>query len=709
MKNCYDNRELSWLKFNERVLEEARDFTVPLGERLGFAAIFQSNLDEFFMVRVGSLCECITLGIGEPDNKTDMMPEKQLEAIFKRCRELAHMRDVCYFDISSTLQERFGATQVDFRALSKKEEEFLGKYFEKEIKPLLSPQVIDKRCQFPFLTNKSIYACAHLESKSGIKLGLVAASGSFSRVIFLPTPGNIRFMLAEELILHYIPLLFPNSKINSKSLIRVTRNADISPEEGMFDHDIDYRGVMERLLRKRRKQRAVRLELSRRLSDSAISELRKQLGLFSKNQIFMQNSPLDLSFVYYLKSRLEPLSKDLYYPRYIPVNSPMIRRGNPVIPQIEARDILLSYPYESINPFLRLLDEAAEQEDVISIKITLYRVAPNSKVIEALAAAAENGKEVMALVELRARFDEENNIGWSRRLEGAGVNVIYGPESLKVHSKLLLITRKTADGVRYITQIGTGNYNEKTSKLYTDFSLMTGNAEIGENAAYVFNCLSRDEPVDKSDLLLVSPTTLQQGAAEKIDKQIKLARCGEDAFVGLKLNSLTDKLLIDKLIEASKAGVKILLAVRGICCLVAGVAGFTENIRVISIVGRFLEHSRIYLFGAGESPEVYISSADFMTRNTERRIEVAAPLLDTAIKARVIKYFHQMFEDNVKARVMRPDGTYQKRPLFPNETPVNFQEEQMNEAILSAETIRVGIRVKPYKLKRKNDRTNNNN
>jgi polyphosphate kinase len=701
MKNCYDNRELSWLKFNERVLEEARDFAVPLGERLNFAAIFQSNLDEFFMVRVGSLCECITLGIGEPDNKTAMTPEKQLDAIFRRCRELALSRDVCYFDISQTLEERFGVTQVDFRALSKKEEEFLGKYFEKEIQPLLSPQVIDKRCQFPFLSNKSIYACAQLESKSGIKLGLVAASGSFSRVIFLPSEKKNRFMLAEELILHYMPLLFPNGKIISKSLLRVTRNADISPEEGMYDHDIDYRGVMERLLKKRRKQRAVRVELSRQLSDAAVSELRKQLGLFSKNQIFLQNSPLDLSFVYYLKSRLEALSKDLYYPRYTPVNSPLVKRGAPIIPQIEARDILLSYPYESITPFLKLLDEAAEDETVVSIKITLYRVAPNSKVIEALAAAAENGKEVTALVELRARFDEENNIGWSRRLEGAGVNVIYGPESLKVHSKLLLITRKTADDIRFITQIGTGNYNEKTSKLYTDFSLMTSSPAIGLNAAEVFNCLSRDEPVEKSDLLLVAPTTLQQQAAVKIDAQIQLARCGEKAFIGLKLNSLTDKLLIDKLIEASRAGVEILLAVRGICCLIAGVPGFTENIRVISIVGRFLEHSRIYIFGAGDSPEVYISSADFMTRNTERRIEVAAPLLDRTLRDRVLRYFRLMFSDNIKARVMKPDGSYQKRPLAPNETPLSFQDELMNEAIQSADTIRVAIKVKPYKIKKK--------
>jgi polyphosphate kinase len=703
MKSCYDNRELSWLKFNERVLEEARDFSVPLGERLNFAAIFQSNLDEFFMVRVGSLCECVTLGIGDPDNKTDMTPEKQLEAIFKRCRELSLSRDVCYFDISETLEERFGATQVDFRALSKKEEEFLGKYFEKEMKQLLSPQVIDKRCQFPFLSNKSIYACAHLESKGSIKLGLVAASGSFSRVIFLPTPGKIRFMLAEELILHYLPLLFPNSKITSKSLIRVTRNADINPEEGMYDHDIDYRGVMERLLKKRRKQRAVRLELSRHLSDAATAELRKQLCLFSKNQIFTQNSPLDLSFVYTLKNKLEVLSKDLYFPRYIPVNSPMIKRAAPVIPQIEARDILLSYPYESISPFLKLLDEAAEDKSVVSIKITLYRVARNSKVIEALAAAAENGKEVTALVELRARFDEENNIGWSRRLEGAGVNVIYGPETLKVHSKLLLITRKTADGIRFITQIGTGNYNENTSKLYTDFSLMTGNNAIGENAAYVFNCLSTNVPVSHSELLLVSPTTLQNQAVLKIEHQIKLAQNGEEAFIGLKLNSLTDKLLIDKLIEASGAGVKILLAVRGICCLVAGVPGQTENIRVISIVGRFLEHSRVYIFGAGEDPEVYISSADFMTRNTERRIEVAAPVLDKTLRDRVLKYFRLMFSDNVKARVMRPDGTYQKRPLFPNETPLSFQEELMNEAIASAETIRVAVKVKPYRKKRKTD------
>jgi polyphosphate kinase len=699
MKPCYDNRELSWLKFNERVLEEARDRDVPLGERLGFAAIFQSNLDEFFMVRVGSLCECVTAGINEPDNKTELTPQRQLEAIFRRTKELALRRDVCYFDILSELETEFGVEQVDFRELSKKEEEYLRRFFEDEIKELLSPQVVDKRCQFPFLSNKSIYAVAHLESKGSIKLGLVAASGSFSRVIFLPTPGKIRFMLAEELILHYMPLLFPNYKINSKSLIRVTRNADINLQEGMYDYDIDYRGVMERLLKKRRKQKAVRLELSRNLSDPAVTELKKQLGLLSKNQIFRQNSPLDLSFVYTLKNRLEPLSRDLYFPRFVPVNSPDIKRGSPIIPQIEAHDILLSYPYESISPFLKLLEEAADEKDVVSIRITLYRVAPNSKVIEALAAAAENGKEVTALVELRARFDEENNIGWSKRLESAGVNVIYGPEALKVHSKLLLIALKEADGVKLITQIGTGNYNEKTSKLYSDFSLMTANKEIGKNAAYFFNCLSTGVPVEGSELFLVAPTCLQNKAAEKIDRQISLAKSGKEAFIGLKLNSLTDKVLIDKLIEASKAGVKILLAVRGICCLIAGVPGFTENIKVISIVGRYLEHSRIYIFGAGENPEVFISSADFMTRNTERRIEVAAPILDPVIKSRILNYFRLMFSDNVKARVMRPDGIYEKRPLAPNEIPLSFQEELMNEAVAGAETIRVGIKVKPRRIR----------
>ena len=656
MKEYYDNRELSWLKFNERVLEEATDKRVPLCERLMFAAIFQSNLDEFFMVRVGSLYDRTLVDSDERDNKTDMTCSEQLDAIFARSAELASMRDEAYKGIMSELGE-YGVEQVNFKQLSKEEENYLRVYFTAEILPLISPQVIDKRHPFPFLKNKEIYAVAHLESKSSVKIALVPASGTFSRVIFLPGSKN-RFMLVEELILHYMPLVFENYKILDKSLMRITRNADIDMEEALYDHDVDLREVMSELIKKRKKLSPVRMELSRRLGDQAVEYLCEKLELDPK-QIFRQRSPLDLSFVYDLRSRLEESFPMLFFGRADPQPSGELVRNEPVIPQILRRDVLLFYPFESIRPFLHMLMEAALDPNVVSIKITLYRVASNSKVVDALVAAAENGKDVLVLVELRARFDEENNIGWSKRLERAGCNVIYGPESLKVHSKLLLITRKAGGGkVEYITQIGTGNYNEKTSALYTDLSLMTANQDIGAEAAMIFNALSTNTLVENTSKLLVAPRCLQNKIIEMIDFEIAAAERGEKAFIGLKLNSLTDKDLIDKLVEASRKGVKIRMVIRGICCLVAGVEGYTENIRITSIVGRYLEHSRIYIFGTDQRRKIYISSADFMTRNTLRRVEVAVPIYDIRVRKRIMHIFGILTSDNVKARKMLPDSTY---------------------------------------------------
>lgn len=656
MKPYYDNRELSWLKFNERVLEEATDKSVPLCERLMFAAIFQSNLDEFFMIRVGSLYDRTLVGSEEKDNKTDMTCAEQLSAIFRRAAELAPARDEAYRGIMSEL-EKHGVEQVNFRQLSKDEENYLKLYFTAEILPLISPQVIDKRHPFPFLKNKEIYAVAQLESKSSVKIALVPASGTFSRIIFLPGSKN-RFMLVEELILHYMPLIFENYKILDKSLMRITRNADINMEEALYDHDVDLRDVMSELLKKRKKLSPVRMELSRKLGDAAVEYLCEKLEL-SPEQIFRQKSPLDLSFVYPLRSRLEETLPLLFFGRADPQPPREIIREQPILPQVMKRDILLSYPFESIRPFLKMLLEAANDPAVISIKITLYRVASDSKVIDALIAAAENGKDVLVLVELRARFDEENNIGWSKRLERAGCNVIYGPESLKVHSKLLLITRKDPGGkVLYITQVGTGNYNEKTSALYTDLSLLTANQDIGAEAAVVFNALSTNTIVEHTSKLLVAPRCLQNKIVDMIDGEIAAAERGEPAFIGLKLNSLTDKVLMEKLVEASQKGVKIRMVIRGICCLVAGVKGYTENIEITSIVGRYLEHSRIYIFGTAERRKIYISSADFMTRNTIRRVEVAVPIYDVRVRKRIMHIFGVLTSDNVKARKMLPDGTY---------------------------------------------------
>lgn len=687
-KNCYDNRELSWLKFNERVLEEATDPTVPLCERMTFASIFQSNLDEFFMVRVGSIFDQMLLDPSIRENKTNMTCEEQLDRIFKRVKELIPRKDEAYKEIMHQLSSH-GIEQVDFKSLSKKEEEYLREYFKKEISPLISPQIIDKRNPFPFFKNKDIYAVAYLESKSpeSVRLGIIPSSGVYDRLIFLPRQENkVCFMLAEELILHYMDSVFENYSIIDKALIRVTRNADINADEALYDHDVDFRDAMSELLKKRKKLAPVRLEMSRHLSKPALMYLCGKFEL-SEAQIFYMKTPLDLSFIFPLFNKIKDTASDsptLFFAPLSPQSSPDITDKEPMIAQVQKNDILLSYPYQSIKPFIRLLNNAAFDKNVVSVKITLYRVAKDSQIVDALIRCAENGKDVLVLVELRARFDEENNIGWSKRLEDAGCRVIYGLEGLKVHSKLLLITRKVNNKIEYITQIGTGNYNEKTSKLYTDLSLMTADPKIAAEANLVFNALSFGSCVEHTDYLLVAPKCLQNKIIAMIDEQITLAKSGQPAYIGAKMNSLTDKTLIDKLIEASAAGVKIDLIIRGISCLVAGVPGYTENITVTSIVGRFLEHSRIYIFGASDK-KVYISSADFMTRNTTRRVEVAAPVLDTKIKEKILDIFKIMQRDNVKARCQQPDGTYKKKEL--SGVPLNSQEYFFRRAYEDAEKI----------------------
>ena len=612
----YENRELSWLKFNERVLEEAQDKRVPLLERLNFAAIFQSNLDEFFMVRVGSLYDQMLVNPKKKDNKTQMTAKKQLSAIFDKVNELEPMKDIAYKNIMLELMEH-GVEQVNFRSASIEEQKYLEAYFKKEIKPLISPLIIDKKTPFPFLNNKQIYCALQIQSKSNIKIGIIPASGQFSRVILLN--GGKRFILAEDLILHYAPNVFKNYKIIDKTLFRITRNADITVEEGLYDHDLDFREVMEELCKKRKKLHPVRLQLSETFSQPALEFLCKKLEL-NEEHIFYLKTPLDLSFA----GDIADICNDpsLKFDKLVPQKSESIAETMNIIPQIKRRDILLSYPYESIKPFIQLLNEAAKDPKVTDIKITLYRLAKNSQIIEALCDAAENGKNVLVLVELRARFDEENNIGWSRRLQDSGCNIIYGPRDLKVHSKLLLITRKIGQKTEYITQIGTGNYNEKTSALYTDLSLMTANPDIGTDAERLFDALLNNRLIEESEHLLIAPLALRDPILQMIDEEIEFARNGEPAYVGIKINSLCDKTIIDKLIEASQAGVKIDMVIRGICSLIAGVEGFTENITVTSIVGRYLEHSRIYIFGTEKRRKIYISSADYMTRNTIRRVEV---------------------------------------------------------------------------------------
>ena len=676
-ENVFMNRELSWLKFNERVLEEAENEEVPLCERLTFASIYQTNLDEFFMVRVGSLEDQKLLDRKIRDNKTNMTAEEQIKAILKKVRQLNGRRDQVYQQLMEELK-KYHISLTEFGSMDEEDKTNLEQYFQMEIEPLISPTVVGKRQPFPFLRNKEIYAVAVLETRNKKeRIGIIPCTNNMLERL-VPIKGkNGTYILAEELILHYIPRVFKGYQIKAKSLIRVTRNADIDAD-ALYDEDLDYREFMADLIKKRKKLSPVRLELSREMNGDVVETLCKYLDLDSTH-VLRSQTPMDLSFIFKIQDILRKNS-ELFYEKRVPQKSPSLQEGRSMIEQIKEEDKLLSYPYESIRPFLRLLNEAAEDENVISIKMTLYRLAKQSKVVEALVEAAENGKEVVVLVELRARFDEENNIEWSRRLEEAGCQVIYGLEGYKVHSKLCLITRKEEGRIQYITQIGTGNYNEKTSRLYTDLSLMTANVDIGLEAAATFQSLSKGEVVEHSEKLLIAPKCLQNRILDMIDEEIRYAEKGEPAYIGLKMNSLTDKKIIDKLIEASCSGVRIDMVIRGIACLVPGIPEKTENIHLISIVGRFLEHSRIYIFGRGERTKYYIASADFMTRNTVRRVEVAAPVLQENLKERLQNMFDLMLSDNCQARVSCPDGEYRRIVRKPDEEPLNAQEYFYQEA-----------------------------
>ena len=675
MGNVYMNREISWLKFNERVLEEAENKEVPLCERMNFVSIYQSNLDEFFMVRVGSLQDEMLLNKKVRDSKTKMTSEEQIKAILKEVKRLNKRKDAAYKSLMEQV-EKYGIKLIDFTTAKTEEKKFLEHYFNHEIVPLSSPTIVGKRQPFPFLKNENIYAVVVLETRSGKeRIGIIPCTNNMvERLIELPG-GKGRYILSENIILHYIGKVFKGYKVKGKSLIRVVRNADIDAD-ALYDEDLDYREFMEELMKERKKLSPVRLDMSREIDESVVEALCRYLDVLPE-RVFRSEAPLDLSFVYKIQDLLR-MNPELFYEKRVPQKSASFRDGVSILRQIEEEDKLLSYPYESIRPFLHMLNEAAEDDSVISIKMTLYRLAKQSKIIEALCEAAENGKEVVVLVELRARFDEENNIRWSRMLEKAGCQIIYGLEGYKVHSKLCLITKKGKDGIEYITQIGTGNYNEKTARLYTDLSLMTADEQIGMDAARVFQALAKGETVEESEHLLVAPKCLQSRIIDMIEEEIQNKKNGRDAYIGLKLNSLTDKRIIDKLIEASCAGVHIDMIIRGICCLIPGVKGMTENIHIISIVGRFLEHSRIYIFGCGENRKYYISSADFMTRNTVKRVEVAAPVYAQALKDRIQGIFDLMLSDNKKARVENADGNY---TLVKCEgEPVNSQEALYQEA-----------------------------
>ncbi len=649
---CYENRELSWLRFDQRVLEEAQDSRNPLLERLSFTAIFQNNMDEFFRVRVGNLTVKQQKAPKKKDKISGMKPGKQLRAIFEEVRELTPMRDAAYHEIMGDLR-RYGLQQVDIHTATQEEQKFLAEWFKREIRPLSIPVIVDKGKPFPFLRDRALYAVLRLESKSGIRMGLLPGNDQCQRISRLGNGG--RFILAEDVVLAFAHTVFGNARVIDRTLLRVTRSASITMEDIADIRTGDYRTDMELLLQERKRLPVIRAELSETFYQPALEYLCKKLEI-SDDQVFYAKAPLDLSFVYECK-HLVP-DPALQYPRLVPQKSAMVDERRAMFTQLRKHDILLNYPYESIRPFLRLLDEAADDPAVLSIEITLYRMARDSRVIAALCEAAGRGKEVTALTELRARFDEAGNIEWSKTLERAGVHVIYGPSEYKVHSKLLRITRKNRGKIECFTQIGTGNYNEKTAAIYTDYCLMTSDPQIGADAANVFAALREDSLPEPQTDLLVAPDGLRQPVLDMIDTEIAHAENGEDAYIGLRMNGLCDLTIMKKLIEASCAGVRIELLVRGICCLIPGIPEQTEHIAVRSIVGRYLEHARVYIFGTPDRAKVYLGSADFMPRNTENRVEICAPVKDAALRERICEEFALQFNDPVRARIRNSDGDY---------------------------------------------------
>ena len=672
-ESIFINRELSWLDFNQRVLVLGKDKNVPLAEQLKFLAIYGSNLDEFFMVRVGSLQERANLkGKKEkPENKTNMTPEEQLNAIMPKTAELQMDCDKYYHKALEALAEH-GYRKVNFDKLTKEEERFWKKYFQNELFPILSPQIVDNRHPFPFLRNKEIYLGVLLKDKKAeeMSLGIIPISSQMERLCFLKRDGETLFALTEEMVYHFVSMVFAKESIVEKCLFRVTRNADIDVKEGMMDHDIDYREIMTELLKRRRKLAAVRLQVTPAPAPEIIKMLCARLEL-NHRRVFEQKSPLDLSFFYKLDSRIENDGHaELFYSPARPMLPPL---HYSLTSEVQKHDVLLYYPYQSIRPFILMLKKAARDPEVISIKMTLYRLARESQIVQALVDAAENGKEVVALVELRARFDEQNNIDWSKQLEEAGCTVVYGFEDYKVHSKLTLITRKNAEGYSYITQIGTGNYNEKTSELYTDLSFITADPDIGAEAAGVFQNLAVQKLTEETDQMLVAPLRFKSVLLDEIERVTEAARLGRPASMILKNNAISDRDIILKLEEASKAGARIDMIVRGICCVRAGVPGKTENLHIRSIVGRYLEHARIYSFFDGRETRIYIASGDFLTRNTECRVEVGVRIKDPVLVKKLTDILEMQLADNVNAREMTPDGSYQKVKRAPGEPIVNSQ------------------------------------
>ena len=685
--NYTQNRELSWLRFNQRVLEEAKDGNVPLLERMKFVAIFTSNLDEFFMIRVGSLFDMVQTDEKHVDSRSGMTPKEQLDAIYKAVAPLYKERDKTYAEIKKELSP-YGVCGLDFEELESDEKKYVKKYFKEQILPVLSPQIVDSSHPFPHLLNKEIYVTANLKS-TGKKnkedereqvLGIVPVPTYVSDILMLPG-HDIRYIRMEKVIMEYLNLVFERHEVSDPNYICVTRNADVSPDDEALEVTDDFRKLMQKTLHKRRRMAVVRLETAEKLSPH-MQEYFCEKFKITPAQIFRTRMPMKLDYMFSIAGNLpDSMKRSLTYEPFTPQNPPYIQEGS-MLKQVRKQDILLFYPYESMNPFLKLIKDASTDPDVMTIKITIYRLAKKARLVEYLCAAAENGKEVTVLIELRARFDEQNNIDWSERLEEAGCRVIYGFDGYKVHSKICLITYRNRNDIQYITQVGTGNYNEKTAAMYTDLSLMTADRRIGQDATEFFKNMATGNLRGSYQYLIVSPVSLKSSILKMMDEEISK---GENGRIVMKMNSVTDVDFIRKVSEASCAGVKVDLIVRGICCILPGVPDYTENVRVMSVVGRYLEHPRIFSFGTGAKQKIYIGSADMMTRNTEKRVEIACPVLDDGIKKQINHDLKIMLSDNVKARLMQRDGTYIKRRN--GEHAVDSQAVFMEEAKKAAEVV----------------------
>ena len=690
--NYTQNRELSWLRFDQRVLEEARDKSVPLLERMKFVAIFTSNLDEFFMIRVGSLYDMVQTDEKHRDSRSGMTPQEQLDAIYEAVAPLYKERDKTYTEIKKELSP-YGICGLDFKELEADEKKYVKKYFKEQILPVLSPQIVDSSHPFPHLLNKDIYVTASLNKKEQM-LGIVPVPTYVSDILMLPG-HDIRYIRMEKVIMEYLHLVFDQYEVSDPNYICVTRNADVSPNDEALEVTDDFRKLMQNTLHKRRRMAVVRLEIAEKLS-AKMQEYFCEKFKITPAQIFRTKMPMKLDYMFSIAGNLpESMKRSLVYEPFSPQKSAHVQEGS-MLKQVKKQDILLFYPYESMDPFLKLIKDASADPNVMTIKITIYRLAKKARLVEYLCAAAENGKEVTVLIELRARFDEQNNIDWSERLEEAGCRVIYGFDGYKVHSKICLITYRNRNEIQYITQVGTGNYNEKTAAMYTDLSLMTADPRIGQDAAEFFKNMSIGNLQGSYQYLIVSPVSLKSSILQMMDEEIQK---GKDGRIVMKMNSVTDVDFIRKVSEASCAGVRVDLIVRGICCILPGVPEYTENVRVMSVVGRYLEHPRIFSFGTGKEQKIYIGSADMMTRNTEKRVEVACPVLDEQIRRQINHDLKVMLSDNVKARVMQKDGTYTKRKLKDESSGkmIDSQAVFMEEALKAAEEVQKKEQAKAQK------------